>query len=68
MWSQAIELSQETLAGVKFIKEKKLILKFFDEISQDSGKFSFGVDDTIKVRTPKNKIWERKLEMGHSNF
>jgi len=36
------------LANVKFIQEKKLIGKYFDEISQDTGKFCFGVDDTLK--------------------
>ncbi|CAG8754412.1 13742_t:CDS:2, partial [Racocetra fulgida] len=36
------------LANVKFIQEKKLISKYFDEISQDTGKFCFGVDDTLK--------------------
>ena len=31
---QAIELSAECLSNVKFIQEKKLIGKYFDEISQ----------------------------------
>jgi len=48
-FNQAIELSQECLANVKFIQEKKLIGKYFDEISQDTGKYCFGVDDTIKA-------------------
>lgn len=39
----------ETLGAVKFIKEKKLICKFFDEISIDSGKYCFGVDETMKA-------------------
>ena len=47
-FNQAIELSAEVLANVKFIQEKKLIMKYFDEISQDTGKFCFGVDDTLK--------------------
>lgn len=33
-FSQAIQLSQESLANVKFIHEQKLIVKFFDEINQ----------------------------------
>lgn len=49
-FNQAIELSQEVLQNVKFIQEKKLISKYFDEISQDTGKYCFGVDDTLKVR------------------
>ena len=46
---QAIELAAESLANVKFIQEKKLIGKYFDEISQDTGKYCFGVDDTLKA-------------------
>jgi len=45
---KAIELAAESLANEKFIQEKKLIQKYFDEISQDTGKFCFGVDDTLK--------------------
>lgn len=48
-FNQAIELAAESLANVKFIQEKKLIGKYFDEISQDTGKFCFGVDDTLKA-------------------
>lgn len=46
-FNQAIELSADTLANVKFVMEKRLISKFFDEISQDTGKFVFGVKDTL---------------------
>ncbi|KAJ3411278.1 Polypeptide release factor (eRF1) in translation termination [Chytridiales sp. JEL 0842] len=48
-FNQAIELSLEVLANVKFIQEKKLIQNYFDEISQDTGKYCFGVDDTLKA-------------------
>ncbi|KAA8910743.1 hypothetical protein TRICI_004055 [Trichomonascus ciferrii] len=48
-FNQAIELSAETLSNVKFIQEKKLINAYFEEISQDSGKFCFGIDDTLKA-------------------
>ncbi|KAH0649733.1 hypothetical protein KY290_030627 [Solanum tuberosum] len=48
-FNQAIELSAEVLANVKFIQEKKLIGKYFEEISQDTGKYVFGIDDTLKV-------------------
>ncbi|XP_055344506.1 eukaryotic peptide chain release factor subunit 1-like [Paramacrobiotus metropolitanus] len=47
-FNQAIELSADCLASVKFVQEKKLIGKFFDEVSQDTGKVCFGVDDTVK--------------------
>jgi len=52
-FNQAIELAAESLANVKFIQEKKLINSYFDQISQDTGKYCFGVDDTL-----------RALEMG----
>ena len=52
-FNQAIELAAESLANVKFIQEKKLINNYFDQISQDTGKFCFGVEDTL-----------RALEMG----
>ena len=48
-FNQAIELSAEVLSNVKFIQEKKLIGRYFDEISQDTGKFCFGVADTLKA-------------------
>jgi len=52
-FNQAIELAADALANVKFIQEKKLIGKYFDEISQDTGRYCFGVSDTL-----------RALEMG----
>ncbi|KAJ3232617.1 Eukaryotic peptide chain release factor subunit 1-3 [Chytriomyces hyalinus] len=48
-FNQAIELSQEVLSNVKFIQEKKLIQKYFDEISQDTGRYCFGIEDTLKA-------------------
>jgi len=48
-FNQAIELSSEALGNVKFIQEKKLIGKYFDEISVDSGRYCFGVQDTLKA-------------------
>lgn len=48
-FNQAIELAAETLSSVKFIQEKKLIGKYFEEISQDSGKICYGVEDTLKA-------------------
>lgn len=48
-FNQAIELSAEVLSNVKFIQEKKLIGRYFDEISQDTGKFCFGVEDTLQA-------------------
>ncbi|KAJ3343215.1 translation termination factor eRF1 [Entophlyctis luteolus] len=48
-FNQAIDLAQEVLSNVKFVQEKKLITKYFDEIQQDTGKYCFGVEDTLKA-------------------
>jgi len=48
-FNQAIELAAECLANVKFIQEKRLIARYFEEISQDTGKYCFGVADTLKA-------------------
>ena len=52
-FNQAIELAADSLANVKFVQEKRLIQKYFDEISTETGKYCFGLDDTF-----------RALEMG----
>jgi peptide chain release factor subunit 1 len=46
-FNQAIEMSADTLRNVKFIQEKRLVGKFFEEIAQDSGKYCFGIRDTM---------------------
>ncbi len=48
-FNQAIELSADALSNVKFIQEKKLLTAYFSEISRDTGKFCFGVEDTLKA-------------------
>ena len=48
-FNQAIELSADTLGQVKLMKEKKLLQKYMDEISLDTGKYCFMVDDTLKA-------------------
>lgn len=48
-FNQAIELSADALANVKFIQEKKLISLYFEQISQDTGKYCFGIEDTLKA-------------------
>ena len=54
-FNQAIELSAESLANVKFIHEKKLLSNYFSEISQDTGMARFiddygdGIDDDSVV-------------------
>ncbi|KAK0434055.1 50S ribosomal protein L30e-like protein [Desarmillaria tabescens] len=47
--NQTIELAAESLANVKFVQEKRLIQKYFDEISQDTGKYCFGIEDKFKA-------------------
>jgi peptide chain release factor subunit 1 len=48
-FNQAIELSGEALANVKLVQEKKLLQRYFDEISQDTGKYCFMVQDTLQA-------------------
>jgi len=47
-FNQAIELASESLKNVKFIQEKKLVTKFLDEIAQDTGKYCFGIKETMQ--------------------
>ena len=48
-FNQAIELASDCLQNVKFIQEKKLISRYFDEIAKDTGQYCFGIDDTLKA-------------------
>lgn len=48
-FQQAIELSSDTLGSVKLMKEKKLLQKYMDEISRDTGKYCYMVEDTFKA-------------------
>eukprot|EP00008_Paramoeba_atlantica_P006993 CAMPEP_0201487922 /NCGR_PEP_ID=MMETSP0151_2-20130828/16431_1 /ASSEMBLY_ACC=CAM_ASM_000257 /TAXON_ID=200890 /ORGANISM="Paramoeba atlantica, Strain 621/1 / CCAP 1560/9" /LENGTH=438 /DNA_ID=CAMNT_0047873099 /DNA_START=36 /DNA_END=1352 /DNA_ORIENTATION=+ len=48
-FNQAIELSAECLSNVKFIAEKKLISAFFDEVAQDTGKYVYGINETLEA-------------------
>jgi len=61
-FNQAIELVADDLQNVKFIQEKKLISSYFDEISKDTGKYCFGIVDTISAleqgAVEKLIIWE----------
>jgi peptide chain release factor subunit 1 len=46
--NQAIELASESLSNVKLIQEKKLISKFLDEVAQDTGRYCFGIKETMQ--------------------
>lgn len=48
-FNQAIELAADALANVKLMKEKKLLQRYMEEISQDTGKYCFMVEDTLKA-------------------
>lgn len=48
-FNQAIDSSADTLSNVKLMKEKKLLQKYMDEISLDTGKYCFMVEDTLKA-------------------
>lgn len=47
--SEAITLAADSLTNVKFVAEKRLVSKFFEEIAMDSGMVVFGVEDTIRA-------------------
>lgn len=46
-FNQAINLVSDMLANVHFVQEKALLQAYFDEIGQDTGKYVFGVHDTM---------------------
>ena len=47
--NQAITQSADALANVRFVEEKRMISKFFEEISLDTGMIVFGVADSMKA-------------------
>jgi peptide chain release factor subunit 1 len=49
VFNQAIELSTDTLSNVRLVRERQLVCKFFDEVAQDSRKFVYGIEDTLKA-------------------
>lgn len=48
-FNQAIEVSSPKLGEFKFIKEKKILNSYFEEISKNSGKFVFGIEETVEA-------------------
>ena len=64
-FNQAIELSSECLANVKLVQEKRLLQRYFDEISQDTGKYCFMVQDTLQALEMSSVetiiVWENLL-------
>jgi len=47
-FNQAIELASDALKNVKFIQEKKLVSLFLEEVSMDTGKYCYGMEQTIQ--------------------
>ena len=37
------------MSSVKFVHEKKVLTKFYDEIAKDTGKYVFGIKDTMEA-------------------
>ncbi|EFJ23040.1 hypothetical protein SELMODRAFT_416122 [Selaginella moellendorffii] len=48
-FNQAIELSEDVLASVKFVQEKKLLGEFFEEVGVCSNKHVSGIRDTLQA-------------------
>jgi peptide chain release factor subunit 1 len=48
-FNQAIEMTQETLKSVKFVQERKILCRFYEEIAKDTGKYVFGMKDTMEA-------------------
>eukprot|EP00658_Telonema_sp_P-2_P075983 TRINITY_DN65879_c0_g1_i1.p1 TRINITY_DN65879_c0_g1~~TRINITY_DN65879_c0_g1_i1.p1 ORF type:complete len:198 (+),score=63.41 TRINITY_DN65879_c0_g1_i1:142-735(+) len=46
-FQQAIELAAPVLDNVQFVRERELLNEYFDAIAQDTGKFCFGIRDTM---------------------
>jgi peptide chain release factor subunit 1 len=61
-FTEAIEKSKEVLGNLKFVHEKKIINEFMTEISTETGKYVFGVEETIKAMemgaTKTLLVWE----------
>jgi peptide chain release factor subunit 1 len=50
-FNQAIELSKDALADVKFVREKKLLDDYMEEIAKETDKYCYGVRDTLRLWT-----------------
>lgn len=48
-FNQAIELAADALANVKFVAEMKLLSNYFLQIAQDTGKYCYGIQDTLQA-------------------
>lgn len=47
-FNQAIAMSQECFSNVRLVQEQKMISKFYEEITFDTGKVCYGAEETVK--------------------
>lgn len=79
--NQAIQLAEDSLQSVKFMREKNLISKFFENIDTDSGLVVYGIEDTMKALVSgavetivcwegltQNRVVMRDKETGEGNI
>tara|TARA_B110000208_G_scaffold51271_1_gene67340 strand:- start:365 stop:1717 length:1353 start_codon:yes stop_codon:yes gene_type:complete len=46
-FNQALEMSLDIMANVKLVREKKILDEYFEEIKLDTGKYCFGIKETV---------------------
>ena len=60
--NQAIELAADSLSNVKYVREKRLLQEFYEQIALDTGKYCYGMEDTLKAlemgAMEKLIVWE----------
>jgi len=42
-------MAKDSIGNVRFVQEKKVVGKFFENIALDSGMVVFGIEDTMKA-------------------
>ena len=47
--NQAISMASDAIGNVRFVQEKKVVGKFFENIALDTGMVVFGIEDTMKA-------------------
>ncbi|AYV83809.1 MAG: hypothetical protein Hyperionvirus12_6 [Hyperionvirus sp.] len=52
-FQQAIEMSSDILKNVRYVKEKKLLGRFNNELIRDTGKISYGLRETMRALDSK---------------
>jgi peptide chain release factor subunit 1 len=66
-FNQAISLAEDALSNVKFVEEKNLISKYFEQIALDTGMIVFGVEDTLhslEIGALELLMWFENLEIN----